>query len=195
MKEFVNTIIENIQIFAQNSNPIIVIMMASTIIILESIIPVLPLALFIAINMIVLGVIPGFLISWISTVIGCVLSFMIFRKGLSSYFYGKFGNVPGAIKIANKINKMNFSTLVIITALPFTPAFSINIAAGLSKMSYRKFIMAMLIAKVSIVYFWGFIGKSLLESITDINTIMKLGVILLLGYLVSTLVRKKFNIE
>lgn len=195
MKEFVNTIIENIQIFAQNSNPIVVIMMASTIIILESIIPVLPLAIFIAINMIVLGVIPGFLISWISTVIGCVISFMIFRKGLSSYFYGKFGNVPEAIKIANKINKMNFSTLVIITALPFTPAFSINIAAGLSKMSYRKFIVAMLIAKVSIVYFWGFVGKSLLESITDINTLLKLGLILIIGYLVSTLVRKKFNIE
>ena len=46
------------------------------IVVIESIIPILPLAAFIALNMIVFGSILGFIISWIGTVIGCIISFI-----------------------------------------------------------------------------------------------------------------------
>lgn len=194
MKEFIDAVIEYVKIIAANNNPVVLIMLASSIVILESIIPILPLAIFVALNMILLGNVVGFIVSWLATVIGCVISFTIFRKGLSKYLYGKY-KMPGVETITKKISKMSFTTLVLITALPFTPAFSINIAAGLSKMSYKKFIPAMLIAKISIIYFWGFIGKNLLESITDINTLLKIALVLLIGYLISHLIREKFNIE
>ncbi len=194
MKHIIDTIVEYLKIVAQNNNPIIIILLASTIVIIESIIPILPLALFIGINMIILGTVTGFIVSWLSTVIGCIIAFTIFKKGFSKYIYRHFDK-KHVEKIVTKVKTMNFTTLVIITALPFTPAFSINIAAGLSKMSYKKFIPAMLIAKLSIVYFWGFIGKSMLESITDIRTIMQLVVLLLIGYVISKFIRHNFNLE
>ena len=80
-------------------------------------------------------------------------------------------------------------------AIPFTPAFSINIGAGLSKMRFKKFFFALLISKLFIVYFWGFIGTTLLESITDITVLIKIGILLLIAFLLSKVILKKFNLE
>ena len=88
-----------------------------------------------------------------------------------------------------------FSKLVLIVALPFTPAFLVNIACGITKVKYKKFLAAILIGKLSIVYFWGFVGKSLLQSITDIDTIILVIVLLLVSYILSKIVNKRFGIE
>ena len=94
-----------------------------------------------------------------------------------------------------KFDHIKFPTLVLITALPFTPAFLINIAAGLSKMSYKKFTANILIAKLSIVYFWGYIGTSFIESITDITVLIRLAFIMLGAYVLSKIVMKKNKID
>lgn len=195
MKQVMDAVINYIELINQISNPYIAVLLASFIIILESIIPILPLALFIAINMFHFGAFYGFVISWISTVIGCILSFLIFRHGLHKFMYGKMIKYRVTDNIITKIDNISFSSLVLITAIPFTPAFSINIAAGLSKMRLKKFIPAMLIAKISIVYFWGYIGTSLIESITNTQILIKIIVILIITYIVSIIIRKKFNLE
>ena len=47
-----------------------------------------------------------------------------------------------------------------------------------------------MIGKLPMVYFWGFIGKSLLESITDPYTIAQIVFMIILAYLVSKVVNK-----
>ena len=90
---------------------------------------------------------------------------------------------------------IDFSSLVVIIALPFTPAFLINIAAGIVKISKKKFLAAILIGKVFMIIFWGCVGKSLLESMTDIKTIMVISLLIIVAYFVSKLVSKKMKIE
>ncbi len=46
-------------------------------IIVESIVPILPLCVFITMNFIAFGNILGFIVSWIFTLIGCNLSFWL----------------------------------------------------------------------------------------------------------------------
>ena len=53
----------------------------------------------------------------------------------------------------------------------------------------------MLIAKISIVYFWGVIGTTFVESMGDLIVILRLGFILLITYITSKIVCKKFNIR
>ena len=84
MKEILEAVLEFLKMQVQMNNPIIGLFIGMIIIVLESIIPILPLAVFIAINMIVFGNIVGFIISWCATVIGCLLAFTICRKGLSN---------------------------------------------------------------------------------------------------------------
>ena len=93
------------------------------------------------------------------------------------------------------MKNIEFSKLVLIIALPFTPAFLINIACGITGMDLKKFMTSILIGKLSIVYFWGFIGKSMLESITDIKTVVILCLLLLISYLLSKIVNKQLDID
>lgn len=164
-------------------------------IILESIIPALPLGVFIAFNMMAFGGVIGFLISWVATCIGCLLSYFFFSKCFSKIILKKFSKKEQLDKVMKKVKNIEFSKLVLIIALPFTPAFLVNIACGLIGMDIKKFVAAILVGKLSIVYFWGFIGKSMLESITDIKTIIILCLLLLICYLLSKIVNKKLDIE
>lgn len=192
--ELVQDIVETIKDFALNNNIILSLFIGFFLIILESIIPILPLAVFIALNLIIFGNITGFILSWIATIIGCTISFYIFRKGLSKKIYKHIDNTR-VIKLINIIDDISFSKLVIIMAIPFTPAFAINIGAGLSKMKYKKFLLAAIIAKLSTVYFWGFVGTTLFESMTDITVIIKLMVILLIAFILSKIVINKFDVD
>ena len=195
MREIIEMVIEFLKTQIETNNYSLGLIIGMLIIILESIIPVLPLAVFIAINMLVFGNAVGFIISWISTIIGCLLAFTLCRKGLSNKFYSKIKKDGKINKLMEKISNIKFSNLVIITALPFTPAFAVNIASGLSTISYKKFLAAILIAKISIIYFWGFIGTTFIESITNIKVLIELCLILLIAYIISKIVMKKFDIE
>jgi len=194
MAEIVKTTVEWLQSIIVSNNIFVSLLVAFLIVILESILPFLPLAVFIAINKMVFGNIIGFFLSWSGTIIGCIIAFTIFRKGLSEKLYSNVKR-DNYRKLIDKISNIKYTSLVIITALPFTPAFTVNIAAGLSKISYRKFISAILIAKLSIVYFWGYIGTSFIESIADPIILIRIFCILLSVYLLSKIVNKKFDIN
>lgn len=158
-------------------------------IVLESIVPILPLAVFIGLNVITFGSFWGFILSWISTVIGCMLSFSMCRK-LSDKFDKKYKNNKVITKFRNYVDKLTFSNLVIILSVPFTPAFAINIGAGLSKIDFKRYFVAVIVGKIPMVYFWGFIGKSLMESISDPYTIAQICTMLIFAFLVSKVVNK-----
>lgn len=164
----------------------------------ESIIPILPLCVFVTFNFFTFGNVLGFLISWAFTILGCMLSFMLFRTKVK-YWVEKHvlkGKHSKEIKkIMGFIDKISLSGLAILVAIPFTPAFAVNIAAGLSNISKKKFLVAMVIGKTFMVYFWGYIGTTLLESITHPIYLAKILLMLLAAYIISKIVNKHFNLE
>jgi len=195
MEQIINQVIENLEQLVISSPPYLGVLIGMFVIVLESMLPMLPLAVFIALNMVLFGNLAGFVMSWVATIIGCILMFIISRKYFSNFFERKTKNSKKVKNLMNIINKMEFSTLVIITALPFTPAFLINIAAGLSKMSYKKFILNILISKIAVIYFWGYIGTTFLESLNDMSVLVKLGIILGGTYVLSKVIMKKNKID
>lgn len=164
-------------------------------IILESMIPILPLGVFIAFNMMAYGTLIGFLVSYVATIIGCLIAYS-FSKKIYLYMINRQKKQHATLnKLCTKMKQISFSALVLIIALPFSPAFLINIAAGVSNINRKKFFFSLIVGKVSIVYFWGFISKSLLESITDFKTIIAISILLLFSFIVSKIVSKKLKIE
>ena len=85
---FITELLNNIDLFAP--------LLASALIIVESIIPILPLSVFITVNFVIFGSFFGFILSWFLTCIGCYLSFTIFRKMLS------FGLIISLLKMKKK---------------------------------------------------------------------------------------------
>lgn len=193
MKEIIDTFVTNSTDILTGIGPIAGVFL----IIIESMIPVLPLAVFITLNMVSFGSFFGFLISWLATIVGCMLSFTLFRHFFSDKLYRfiKRKEQDKFASIMKAISNISFSNLVILIAIPFSPAFLINIAAGLSKIKTEKFFLAIIIAKMVMVYFWGYIGTSLLESLTDITILFKIAILLVIAFVMSKIVEKKLKVK
>ncbi|MBQ3469170.1 MAG: TVP38/TMEM64 family protein [Bacilli bacterium] len=190
--ENISEIIDQITIFMQDGG----IVCGIFLILLESIIPVLPLGVFIAMNINAYGFILGFVISWLTTCLGCFLSYTLFRFiGTKLLKLLSKKDLKRIKKGTKRIRNLEFSNLVLLIALPFTPAFLINIIAGLSNVPRKKFMAAILLGKLFIVYFWGFIGKSFIESMSDVRILISIVVILVIAYIFSKIVAKKFDLE
>lgn len=170
-------------------------LLACLLIFLESILPVLPLFVFITIIFIAYGYFWGYLISYILTSLGCFFAFYLCRKFLTNFFEKKVRKIKEFDKLMKKIDDMKLSNLVLLIAIPFTPAFLINIAAALSKIEFKKFAIAILIGKLSLVAFWGFIGTSLVESLKNPKIIIIIIIMLLIAYIISKIVAKKLHIK
>ena len=162
-------------------------------ILIESIIPILPLSVFITLLFYKFGIIIGFIISYIFTVLGCIISYKLFnsklRIELEKYIDKKSRNRLN--RLLKRIKRIKFNNLCLIIALPFTPAFLINIAAGLSNIDKKKYYYSLLIGKVFLVLFWGFIGTSLINSIKNPISLVYLLLMLIPCYIISKLVEKR----
>lgn len=166
-------------------------------ILIESILPILPLSVFITLNFLAFGNAFGFLISAILTIIGCNFSFYLNRrvlKGRVDYLLKRYDKKT-IDKFMTTFSNIKFKNLVLLMAFPFTPAFLINIFAGISKIEYNKFLIASIISKPFMVFFWGYIGTTLIQSLTHPIYLLKIAIILLIAYILSNIINKRFNLD
>ena len=166
-------------------------------ILIESIIPILPLSVFITLLFYKFGSVIGFLISYVFTILGCLLSYKIFnsklRVLLESHINKK--DKKRLDKILKRFKRIKFNNLCLLIALPFTPAFLINIAAGLCNIDRKKYIYSLLIGKIFLVIFWGFVGTSLINSIKNPINLVYIILLLIPCFIISKLVEKREGIS
>ena len=189
MIDFLKSIID----FIQNAGSVGALI-GCLFIFIESIFPVLPLMVFITINFLVFGNILGFFMSWIFTILGCIMSYFIFKKGFGNKFERLTDNKELLKKYKKIFKNISVGKLTLLIAIPFAPAFMINIAAGLVKMDFKKYLISLIIGKIALIYFWGFIGTSFVESIGNPIILIKIVIILVVTYIVSYVVNKFLKI-
>jgi len=170
-------------------------LLGSLFIILESIIPPLPLFVFITINFVAFGKVLGFIISWICTCIGCILSYYLVKKLFRNWVVNKIKDVNLLTKCMNYVENLSLTQVTMILSIPFTPAFMVNIAAGLCNMNFKKFLTAILISKIFLVYFWGIVGTGLLESFHNPTSLITVVVMIVIAYILSIVIKKLFKID
>lgn len=165
--------------------------------ILESIFPPLPLGVIVGLNMMSFGNFFGFLISYIATISGCMMAFYLFRYLFKDKYLNLFNekNKTNIGKWMRKLSNIDFNTLVVIFALPITPAFFVNIAGGLSDIKARKYLIAMLIGKPAMLLFYGYIAISFVDSLKNPINFIKIAVLVFLAYLISKIVERIVKVE
>lgn len=164
----------------------------------ESILPVLPVCVFITLVFYTFGNFFGFFISWIFTCLGCLLSFMLFRSKVKSWFEKRIlsnKERKNLNKFMKHIDNMSLSGLAILVAIPFTPASFVNVAAGLSNISPKKFMIGILIGKLFMVYFWGYIGTTLIECFTHPIYLVKILIMLFVAFILSKVINRYLKID
>ena len=166
-------------------------------ILIESIVPALPLSVFITLLFYKFGPLIGFIISYVFTILGCIMSYKIFNSKLR-YKFDNFINkkdLKKLNKLKSRIKKIKFNNLCLIIAIPFTPAFLVNIAAGLVNMDFKKYLYSLMIGKVFLIIFWGFIGTSLINSFKNPINLVYIIFMLIICFIISKLVSKREGIE
>lgn len=166
-------------------------------VLLESVFPPIPLGVIVGINMLSFGKVFGFLLSYIATLTGCIASFFLFRHLFKDKFLHLFSkkNQTSINKWMEKLTNIDFNTLVVIMALPITPSFLVNIAGGLSNISYRKYLIAMMIGKPAMLLFYGYIAVSFVESLKDPMNFIKIGALVFGAYLISKIIERVVKVE
>ena len=163
-------------------------LLGSLFIILECIIPPLPLFVFITINFVAFGKVLCFIISWICTCIGCILSYYLVKKLFRNWVVNKIKDVNLLTKCMNYVENLSLTQVTMILSIPFTPAFMVNIGAGLCNMNFKKFLTAILISKIFLVYFWGVVGTGLLESFHNPTSLITVVVMIVIAYILSIVI-------
>lgn len=163
---------------------------------IESFLPILPLSVFVALNCNAFGFLLGVLLSWIGTCLGGISCYYLF-KFIGNKLHNKFKK-----KIIRKVgdgiknfSKLSFTNLVLLYTIPFSPCSLFNTLGGLSNMNSKKFISGMMLGNLFGMIFWGYVGITVIESLTDIKSLIAISILLLVAYVVSKLISKKLNIE
>lgn len=156
--------------------------------IIEAFFPILPLILFVTINVTVFGFFWGYLFSWIGNCLGSVLLFMLIRKIGGKKLEEKIKSSKYSAAL-EKIKSKNFSVLFLLYCFPFTPSFLISGTSALANMSTKEFLTALLPSKLIMLISLAVIGvniKSFFEN--PIRSVLFVALVLLLNILLKKIV-------
>ena len=62
-------------------------------------------------------------------------------------------------------------------------------------MNFKKFFIAILISKIFLVYFWGFVGTSLVESFQNPTSLITVVMMMIIAYVISLVIKKVFKVD
>lgn len=105
--------------------------------IIQNLFTIIPLFLLISANVVMYGFAYGYVISWLTSIIGAIVSFLIVRF----WFQDMFVKVLNQ-KLKDKIEKNGFIFVFIGRIFPFMPTSAINIASGISSISMKHFVIS-----------------------------------------------------
>ena len=170
---------------------------------LEGLLFFLPLFVFVTINIESLnlllgapwGTIVGCLLSWMFSVLGCYCTFLLCRHGLQNFFLKHFKKKGLIRKFIDFVGEAKASVIVIFIACAFTPSAFIDIGAGLSNMSKRKYFIILLIGKIFCICFFAYVGTGLIDCLKNPYKLIEMAIMLAIAYFSAKFISKKCDLD
>lgn len=166
-------------------------------VLIESLIPALPLNILVALNINAFGLLFGIILSLAGTIVGSYMVYIIIRllnkKFIKKHLPKKYKRK--IIKYEHKFKRISVENLMLITAIPFAPSCLINIACGICDMSKKKFLAAIIIGKTVTITFWGIVGKEFIDNLNNYKVILSLIICIIIVYILSKILCKKLDIK
>ncbi|MCM3725619.1 TVP38/TMEM64 family protein [Neobacillus cucumis] len=162
-------------------------------IIVEAFLPFLPLFVFVMANANAFGLWFGFLYSWVGACLGAMLVFFLIRMYGQKRLLSFLSKHPKVRKLMDWVESHGFGPLFLLLCFPFTPSAVVNIVAGLSRISFAQYMLAVCIGKMVMIFTISFIGYDLHSLITKpFRTVIVLLVIFIL-WLVGKRIEMRMN--
>ncbi|KOS66705.1 hypothetical protein AEA09_18420 [Lysinibacillus contaminans] len=160
---------------------------------LEAFLPFLPLVVFVVANASAFGLWLGFLLSWLGSVAGSYVVFLIVRH------FGKHPKLrflTGGKKIQRLIQWVDMngiSPLFVLLCFPFTPSVLVNIVAGLSHIRKEFYLIVLLAGKFVMILGMSVLGYDLKALLTSPVRLVSAAVAILILWWIGKLMEKRLN--
>ncbi|MDF2536229.1 MAG: hypothetical protein K0R18_2391 [Bacillales bacterium] len=156
---------------------------------IDSFLGFLPLWVIVGVNVSCFGFWPGFIVSYIGSVLGTTSLFLLLRKlgrnKVTNFLYRPNKKHP----VLNWIDHSGFGPVFILFCFPFTPSFFTNIFAAVSKIRTTPYLIGIALGKFIMIFIVSVIGhdiQSLLKHpVKSIYVLLVIGVLWYAGKLVE----------
>ncbi|MGO4497812.1 TVP38/TMEM64 family protein [Paenibacillus sp. 2RAB27] len=159
---------------------------------MKSFIPPLPTLVIISVNAAVYGLWLGFLYSWIGIVCGCLVTFAIVKKVAGHPYLVRWSQKPNVQKSLIWARRQAFNYVFILSLFPLGPFVVINMAAGLVRMRFRSFLVAVAAGKAVMVMSVSFIGYDLKRFMDHPYQLIYVALFIGISLVISKRVEKRF---
>lgn len=164
---------------------------------IENFFPPLPIIAIVIANVTSFGTVVGFLISFTGHFLGAYSLFLLIRIFLKPRILKKLKPESRILKFEKWFSNRTFHSLLVILSLPFFPYFFINVAAALSDISKRAYMIALLVGNFFMVLYLSLVGVSVRSAIESRSIFALIYPLLLVGvaYFTGKIIEKKVNLD
>ncbi|WP_431029217.1 TVP38/TMEM64 family protein [Lysinibacillus sp. LZ02] len=160
---------------------------------IESFLPFLPLVVIVVANANAFGLFWGFVLSWIGTVLGSYVVFLIVRKFGRHPKLHFFTQSTRVQKLIQWVDMNGLSPLFVLLCFPFTPSVLVNIVAGLSNIRKHFYLVAVILGKMVMIFVMSFVGHDLTALIRSPIKLVLAVVVIFLLWLFGKAVEVRLN--
>jgi uncharacterized membrane protein YdjX (TVP38/TMEM64 family) len=132
---------------ASDGNLSLLLVFTLILMIVQNLFTIIPLILLISVNVSMFGFSGGYIWSWVTSIIGGAVSFFAAR-----YWFQEFFSRWMKPTLKDKIENNGFLVVFAGRIFPFVPTSVVNIAAGLSSISFRPFLYGTILGNM--IYFF-----------------------------------------
>lgn len=161
---------------------------------LEAFLPFLPLIVFVTVNVNAFGLLWGFIFSWIGSVLGACVVFLLVRRYGHTKLLQWLTKKRTIQRLTGWVEQRGFGPLFVILCFPFTPSAVVNVVAGLSKIKFITFTFAVMLGKLVMIFTLSYIGHDIASLVKQPIRTAVLLVIIALLWLVGKQVEKRLMV-
>lgn len=132
-------------------------------VVIQTFFPIVPFVLLAGANVIAFGLWTGFLVSWIGAFAAAVVNFFLARYAARDWAEKKMGHHSFLKNLNRYAETRGFLIILLARCIPVIPSSAVNTAAGISKISFRSFLLATLLGKIPAVFFESLLGHYLIN--------------------------------
>ena len=160
---------------------------------IESFLPVLPLFVIVIANAGAYGLFWGFILSWLGTVAGSYVFFLLIRKFGNHRLFRKIKEQRQVKKLIRWVDIRGFTPLFVLLCLPFTPVVVVNSVAGLSNIKRQYYFLTLFISKPVMIFLMSYLGSDLRSILSNPVKIIVSVLIVLVIWGIGKLIERNLN--
>lgn len=162
------------------------LMLSLVLMIIQNLFTVIPLILLISINVTMYGFLNGYIWSWITSIVGALISFIIVRFWFQDLFIKKVNE-----NIKEKIENNGFAYVFVGRIFPFVPTSLINIVAGASSIKLKHFTLSTVLGNMIYMFVLALIPLGIMTIKIEIYVYIVLIVLFIVSYVTYKIIKIK----